>query len=851
LNCYERFKCVDPFAEPLHEAIQDFHGLIERLGAMLGEHRGLFEALNPIGMVRGGGGHRPISIARSRGGIGRMLGAMKKASSGVSETACIKASECERRRVAAGAMIAALIGGFVGFSGCAELGINRRVEVPAQAQPMAGLRTPPSTPKQPVMDNYHGTRITDDYRWLENWEDSKVKAWSESQNQYARSYLDELPAEEGLRARLTEILSASGVRYSNLKEAGGVYFAAKTQPPLQQPLIVALARLSPEEGADGLGERVILDPNALDTGGGVSFDWYEPSPDGTMIAVSLSEGGSESGDVHIYDVVTGQERVGDRVPRVNGGTAGGSLSWLANSSGFFYSRYPRAGDRPEADMMFFVQVYSHTLGTPTSADRYETGKDYPKIASVHVEGDPTGRWAVTNIQKGDGGEFLQDLRMPDGTWHRLGNYEDRIVEAKFGLDDALYLVSRKNAPMGKVLRLAMDTGGKNGGRGGVPTLEMATEIIPEQSGASIETSFYERTGLYLGPNRMYVQYQVGGPNELRVFDLAGSPVMTLPTLPISTTEAIEPLADGAIFSNESYIQPAAWYRFNSKLGKVTKTALAVAPPPSMPELKVERAMATSKDGTKVPVNIIMRADLVKTGQTPTVLWGYGGYGVSETPGFSPRRLTWLEQGGIFAVANIRGGGEFGERWHREGNLLNKQNVFDDYRAACQYLFDAGYTTPEKFAIFGGSNGGLLMGATITQNPGIAKAVVSSVGIYDMLRVELSANGEFNTTEFGTVKDKAQFDALHAYSPYHRVKGGTNYPAILMLTGANDPRVDPMQSRKMTARLQAASPETLTLLRTSGNTGHGSGTPLSAQIEQAVDTYGFLMWQLGLEFKALR
>lgn len=729
------------------------------------------------------------------------------------------------------------------LAGCSALEsmTSRRVEVPAQSQPMAGLRTPPATPKQPVMDNHHGTRITDDYRWLEDWNDPKVQAWSEAQNVYARSYLDAMPGVAPLRARVTEIVSALGVRYNAVHEAGGVFFAAKSQPPLQQPLIVALPSLDSTDG-----ERVILDPNKLDAGGGVSFDWYEPSPDGTLIAVSLSEGGSESGDVHIYDVATGQERVGDRVPRVNGGTAGGSLSWFADSSGFFYSRYPRAGERPEADLSFYVQIYSHKLGTPTAQDKYETGKDYPKIASVHVEADPTGRWAVTNIQKGDGGEFLQDLRMPDGSWHRLGNYDDRIVEAKFGGDDALYLVSRKNAPMGKVLRLAMDTGGKNGG---VPTLTMADEIIPEQKDASIETSFYERTGLYLGPNRLYVQYQVGGPNELRVFDLVGSPVMTVPTLPISTTEAIEPLADGAIFSNESFIQPAAWYRFNSKTSKVARTALAVSPPPGMPKLKVERLFATSKDGTKVPISIMMREDVSKNGELPTILWGYGGYGVSETPGFSPRRLVWLEQGGAFAVANIRGGGEYGERWHREGNLLNKQNVFDDFRAACQHLFDAGYTTPEKFAIFGGSNGGLLMGATLTQNPGIAKAVVSSVGIYDMLRVELSANGEFNTTEFGTVKDKAQFEALRAYSPYHHVKAGTNYPAILMLTGANDPRVDPMQSRKMTARLQAASPETLTLLRTSGNTGHGSGTPLSAQIEQTVDIYGFLMWQLGVEFKA--
>jgi prolyl oligopeptidase len=244
----------------------------------------------------------------------------------------------------------------------------------------------------------------------------------------------------------------------------------------------------------------------------------------------------------------------------------------------------------------------------------------------------------------------------------------------------------------------------------------------------------------------------------------------------------------------------------------------------------------------------MRADLKPDGKTPTLVWGYGGYGVCETPGFSRRRLVWLEQGCIFALANIRGGGEYGERWHLEGNLTKKQNVFDDFAASCKHMIDKGYTTREKLAIVGGSNGGLLMGATFTQNPDLCKAVVSSVGIYDMLRVELSANGAFNVTEFGTVKDKDQFKALYAYSPYHHVKDGTRYPAVLFMTGANDPRVDPMQSRKMAARLQAADPKGLFVLRTSGNTGHGIGTPLSERIEQTVDQYSFLFDQLGVEYR---
>ncbi len=237
-------------------------------------------------------------------------------------------------------------------------------------------------------------------------------------------------------------------------------------------------------------------------------------------------------------------------------------------------------------------------------------------------------------------------------------------------------------------------------------------------------------------------------------------------------------------------------------------------------------MAVSKDGTRVPVNIVRRKELKLDGSNPTILYGYGGYGISVSPRFSASRQLWLEQGGVFAVANIRGGGEFGEAWHRAGNLTKKQNVFDDFYAAAKHLIDAGYTSPDHLAILGGSNGGLLMGATMTQHPKICQAVVSHVGIYDMLRVELSPNGAFNVTEFGTVRDEPQFRALYAYSPYHHVKDGVAYPATLFLTGANDPRVDPMQSRKMTARLQAASPDSVTLLRTNAEAGHGIGSSLA-------------------------
>lgn len=757
--------------------------------------------------------------------------------------------------------------------------------------PAIAAAAPAPAEKRPVKDTYHGETVVDDYRWLENWDDSAVQAWSTAQNGHARGVLDAIACREPLRNRLQEIEAAVGVERHDVRAAGGVLFAIKNEPPKQQRMLVTFASLDSFEG-----ERVLVDPNAIDATGSTSIDWYVPSPDGRLVAVSMSSGGSETGDLYIYDVKTGRELENDRVPRVNGGTAGGSMAWRPDGSGFFYTRYPRDGERPAEDMAFYTQVYTHDLGTPTTKDRYEVGSDYPKIAEIFVEVSRDGKWALTNVQNGDGGEFIQDVRTPEGKWIRLSTWEDRVIEAKFGHDNAIYLVSRKGAPMGKVLRLALP----DKGTPGEITLAAAKEIVPERADRSIETDFFARAGIYLTPTRLYVQYQAGGPNGLRAFDLSGKPLGEVPGPEISTISGVEPIdGDDLIFEVNSYVQPAAYYRLRTgakpadagHAGAVEPTALRVPTPPGMPELAVRREMAVSKDGTKVPVNIVARReffDLVdqrakaspeteklrrelsgggltmseKSEMTasiqgrpfvramlpaPTIVNGYGGYGVNETPGFSRSRIAWLEQGGVFVVANIRGGGEFGERWHREGNLTKKQNVFDDFAAAVNHVVERGYTTRDLVAILGGSNGGLLMAATFTQNPDICKAVVSQVGIYDMLRVELSANGAFNITEFGTVKDPEQFRALYAYSPYHHVKDGVRYPSILFTTGANDPRVDPMQSRKMTARLQAASPETMVLLRTSGNTGHGAGTPLSARIDLSADVYSFLFDRLGVTY----
>jgi prolyl oligopeptidase len=320
--------------------------------------------------------------------------------------------------------------------------------------------------------------------------------------------------------------------------------------------------------------------------------------------------------------------------------------------------------------------------------------------------------------------------------------------------------------------------------------------------------------------------------------------------PYTAIRQVVPLEDDhVLYYRTTYLEPPAWYQQQGD-GTPKRTAMFSSSKVHFDDVEVVREFATSKDGTKVPVNIIRRKGTKLDGTNPTLLEGYGGYSISLSPGFiGPFGRIWLDAGGVFAIANLRGGGEYGEEWHAAGKLTKKQNVFDDFAACAQHLIDQKYTSAQHLAILGGSNGGLLMGAELTQHPEMFRAVISYVGIYDMLRVELDPNGTFNVTEFGTVKDPEQCKALYAYSPYHHVKEGANYPSILFLTGENDSRVNPMQSRKMTARLQAADPSGTILLRTSSNSGHGIGTALNEQIEEDADVLSFLFEQLGTSFKA--
>jgi len=689
----------------------------------------------------------------------------------------------------------------------------------------AGAASLPTVPTSvhPVTNVYDGVVVVDDYQWLEDAASPAVRDWVRQQNERTHTYFERLPFREGIAQQLMQLRTEESARYSGLQWKKGRYFALRFKPPAQQPVLGRLSLLDPPALW-----RPVFDPNKYNTNGTTAIDWYVPSPDGRLVAISLSEGGSEQGTLHFFEVDTGKELT-DVIPRVQYPTGGGSAAWTADGSGILYTRYPRAGERPEQDVNFYQQVWYHRLGTSINEDKYEIGKGFLRIAEIELDSSQDGQWLLASVANGDGGDFAHYLRDSAGKWQPLTHFEDGIKRGRFGRDGALYLLSRNSAPHGKILRLALTS----------PELAKATVVAPERKGVVQDYAPFD--------HGVYVSYLLGGPSELVYYPSGSTQSKQIPVRPISTVGGLNSWqGDELVFGNVSYLKPFALFTFNPSLKEPRRTAIYVTSSADFDDIEVVRELTNSKDGTKIPLNILRKKGLKLDGQNPTLLYAYGGYGINLTPGFDSTRRVWFDAGGVYVVANLRGGGEYGEEWHKAGNLTRKQNVFDDFIAAAEHLIQRRYTNPSKLAVEGGSNGGLLMGAFLTQRPDLARAVVSHVGIYDMLRSELDPNGQFNVTEFGTIKNPEQFKALYAYSPYHHVPAGVKYPAVLLTTGENDGRVNPAQSRKMAAALQTATGSDYPILfRSNASAGHGIGTSLKDRIAEQADVYSFLFDQLGI------
>ncbi len=528
---------------------------------------------------------------------------------------------------------------------------------------------PPATPKKPVTDEYHGVKVTDNYRWLDNMEDPAVKQWIEAQNKYSRGQLDQSKALPKLRKRLKELMSAETASFTGLHFQHGTLFGLKKQPPSEQPFLVTLKSVDEPDSA-----KVLVDPNKLDSKGKTAIDFYAPSRSAKYVAVSLSEGGSEEGTAHVFEVATGK-KLGDVIPRVGFPTAGGDLVWDEQDTGFYYTRYPAPNERPKTDLQFYQQIYHHKLGDDPAKDEFVLGKDFPRIGENFLDTSADGKYLLVTTQNGDGGDFMHHLRGPDGKWIQLSKFEDQISAPAFGAaGDAVALsLSRKNAPLGKILRLPLDK----------PDLKNATVFVPEGKVAIDALRFASNrlvTGFTPTATGVYVADVDGGPSRLRFVTRDGkSTVVALP--PVPAVQDIVPVeGDTVLVQIETFLQPRTWYIY-PKNGAMKETKLASTSPADFSDCEVLREFATSRDGTKVPMSIVRKKGVKLDGTNPTLLTGYGGYGVSQTPRFRAASRLWLEQGGVFVVANVRGGAEYGEDWHKAGNLTNKQNVFDDF-AAC-------------------------------------------------------------------------------------------------------------------------------------------------------------------------
>jgi prolyl oligopeptidase len=683
----------------------------------------------------------------------------------------------------------------------------------AVAAHAADVPKPPASPTQTASSTLHGVVVNDPYRWLENPQDPAVQTWIAAQNAHTEAVLAAMPDGKAMNARVQQLAITSTTRSSPLL-AGGTLFYMQETPPQPQPQLMALAW--PNGKA-----RVLVDLNAGD--GNTAITGYWPSPSGRYLAYGTAEGGSELTTLHVLDVTTGKV-LSDALPYAGGGTTPQGVAWDADEHGFTYVRFPLPPANTEVRQFDAVLVH-HALGQPSTGDAVVFGQGYSKVAEYRLLSSAGAQQLAVLANVGDGGPAEVYLR--NGThWNKvLGG--DANVRVAAWVGQRLLMTSFADAPRGKVI--AIDAQGK------------VSTIVPQRDGALQDVEPIADGFLVTrswGPDWWVEQYDAQDQLVRRV---------PLPEHGIGVEGiASEQGQDHALITYGGWTVPSRWAEYEAKSGTL-HTVFEVKPAADYGKVDVQRIEGTSKDGTKVPVTVLSMRGVTPNGKRPTILYSYGGYDIPIAPHFIGPELVWLERGGVLAFANIRGGNEYGQDWHAQGQKLHKQNVFDDFHAAALALLDTHWTDRQHLGILGGSNGGLLMGAALVQHPDDYRAVVSMVGIYDVLRHETDfANGAYNVSEFGTVSNAAQFKATLAYSPLQNVKPHTAYPAVLMTTGANDPRVAPWQSRKFTAALQnATTSDQPILLLTRMNAGHGIGAPFSQRVGNTAIMLTFFAQELGL------
>lgn len=722
---------------------------------------------------------------------------------------CVAAAAC----VAAIAALAACAGGKPGVG---EFGT-----------PIApGLRGYPFAASRTQTQDYFGVSVSDDFTWLENTADPVTRAWIASEHAYSRRYLDAMPARAALRQRLQSLMGSTANAYASLVERGGLVFALKTAPPLQRPVLVALRSVD-----DLASERVVFDPNQAAPDGAQAIEFFRPSLDGRKVAIAVSTGGADGTVLRVVDVGTAQ-LLPDQLAHVLSAAAGGDVAWSAGNAGFFCTRMPAPGGSSAGDAAGLAQVVFHRLGTAPAQDRVELSAGLPRLARVRLESTRDGRNVLALVENGRGGDVSLYLKSSDpngeGSWRHLASEQDGVRDAQFGDDDAIWVRSIAGAPRGKVLRLSI-----------AETKTIAWDRLPAVA-TPLEGAL-QRFAVASGT--LYVAEGQTGASRLRMIDVR-TKRGTLVALPaMSGVTALVRLGRNDVVAQvASYVEPPLWTRVGG--GRVKRTALVMTSDANFNDSDVVREFASSRDGTPVPVDILRRKGTRLDGHNPVLLTISGAMGPGVSPDFDAARRVWLDRGGVIAVATLRGAPEPGEAWRADGLRAKRQNGFDDFIAAAGYLVKRGYTQPSLLAVRGRGDGALVAGAALTQRPELFRAVVAAGGRYDMLRLERDAAGEYDLPEFGSVKDRAQFEALFAYSPLRAVRDGGAYPAVLLLAGERDGRVDPAQSREMAARLQQANPSgRVVLLRTDVSSGASAQAGLTDAVDQATDELGFLLHEV--------
>lgn len=674
----------------------------------------------------------------------------------------------------------------------------------------------PKTRTEGIVDVLHGTSVPDPYRWLEDDQSPEVQKWADDQHGRTRKYLDERPGHGAVRGRLTELASIGRLMAPRI--TGRRVFYLRREGEQNHALLLM---------RDGFkaSPKVVIDPNRLSRDGTTALDWWHPSRDGSLLAYGLSQSGSEISTLHVRTIDSGKD-----LPDVIPYTRACDVAWLKDNSGFYYTRYPEPGSVPKGEEAYHRRVYFHKLGVDPRNDPLLFGEGRDKEDWPSVSLSPDDRYLVVSVFQGWSKSelYVQDREKP-GPWIPLVEGRDALFIGT-AFQDRFYVLTNDGASRYRIM--AADAA--------KPEREHWQELVPE--GEATLESFEIVSG------KLVLRELHQASTQLRVLSLDGCFEQDIPLPALGSVSVVsgDPEGEDLAFDFQSFFIVPTLYRMSLRENNL-EAFETLKETFDWSEMEVRQVWYSSKDGTRISMFLVHRKDLRRNGGNPVLLNGYGGFSINQTPWFSAGIYLWIERGGVYALPNLRGGGEYGESWHRAGMLDKKQNVFDDFIAAAEWLIREGYTNSRKLAMSGGSNGGLLVGAAVTQRPDLFQAMICSVPLLDMVRYHKFLIARLWIPEYGSPDEPDAFHWLYAYSPYHRLRDGVPYPATLFMTADTDTRVAPLHARKMAARLQAVtSSDRPVLLRVEKKAGHGAGKPLSKVIEEMADQYAFLFWQLGME-----